>query len=50
LQGLTKGQSKILRFQAGVFRDAGKHPGPDFFCIMEGPSELTLGWVSKLDM
>ena len=31
LQGLRNWQSKVLRFQAGMFGDAGKHPGPDFF-------------------
>jgi hypothetical protein len=50
LQGLTKWQSKVFRFQPRVFGDAGKHPGPDFFRVMEGPGEFTLGRVGKLDM
>jgi len=43
-------RSEIFRFQARVLGDAGKHLGPDFFGVVEGPSELAPRGVGKLDV
>ncbi len=39
---------EVFWFQASVLGDAGKHLGPDFLGVVEGPSEFAPRSVDKL--